>query len=283
MGIFGSKPDTHQWNRNTRISWDETGAAALLGEIKDMIRPFKERHHALNILVFGPTGCGKSSLLNGLRTSCQRKTTVATYFPVGTSQDVSFTRDFQCSTWEDCVTLFDMAGVFESPKIKSEDILNIVQGKVPFTGEINDFLEPKTLESAENRKHISCVVLVLKPGMELPVNLKRICSVVRSSAGKGEIACHLVITHLDEVDDCFKTPRNLNRVFDEMPKIQNSVKQMSSEIGIPPYSISFVRNYSHESQSDVMSTVLFLHTFKQILNAACEQEEKRTERAANAE
>nr|ACJ12608.1 interferon-induced 44-like protein [Haliotis discus discus] len=230
MGIFGSKPvsepvsqpvnkpDTHQWNRNTRLSWDEGGAADLLEEIKDMIRPFKQRKHALNILVFGPTGCGKSSLCNGLRTCYKRQTTVSTFFQVGTSPKETFTKKFQFDTWEDCVTLFDMAGVFESTRIKSEDIENIVLGKVPFTGAINDFLEPKSLASAENRKHISCVVLVLRPGMGLPVNLNRLCTVVRSSAGEGEIACHLVLTHLDEVDDCFKNPRNLNRVFDEMPK-----------------------------------------------------------------
>ncbi|XP_046548589.1 uncharacterized protein LOC124258567 [Haliotis rubra] len=198
---------THMWNRNTKIEWTEKGADKLLKEIKEMIRPFKEKKQPLNVLVFGPTGCGKSSLCNGFRTSLSKKGDVARYFAVGRGQDESYTRHFLWTEWEG-VTLYDMAGVFESSHIKSEDILNIVQGKVAFTGKMDDFLHPQSLTSPEKTKHISCVVLVLKPGMELGENLRRICHQIDASAGSSSMYRTHVIANVVHTLD--KTDKGYN-------------------------------------------------------------------------
>ncbi|XP_048253073.1 uncharacterized protein LOC124121411 [Haliotis rufescens] len=244
-----------------------------------MITTFKEKKQALKILVFGPTACGKSSLCNGLKMALDKETEVSHFFQAGRSETASYTKDFQFTTWEDCVTLYDMAGVFETEVIKDEDILNIIQGKVAFTGKLSNVLKPTPQASSEAQTNVSCVVIVLKPGMQLPENVKRIITLVHRTGGEGELACHVVLTHLDEVEDCFKDPENLNQLFSSA-EVQRKVEHISREVGLPPNAISFVRNHSYETQSDTKSTVLFLHTFKQIIKAACDQEDKRARFAA---
>ncbi|XP_046338067.1 uncharacterized protein LOC124119557 [Haliotis rufescens] len=275
------KEETYYWNRNTQIKWDKEGADELLREIKERLSPFKEKKQTLNILVIGPTSCGKSSLCNGFKTTLNQKKEVVQFFRVGRREDESYTKNFQFTTLGDCVTLYDMAGVFESRHIKTEDILSIIQGRVKFTGKIDDFMNPTPPATSEAQNNVSCLVLVLKPGMELPVHLKRIIEQIHKTAGEGELGYHVILTHLDEVDHCFKDTQNLNKLFSS-PVVQKKVEYISKQVGTPPNTISFVRNYCYETQSDINSDVLFLHAFKQIINAACEQEEKRAEFAAAA-
>ncbi|XP_071082327.1 uncharacterized protein [Haliotis cracherodii] len=278
MGWLWSKPvTTHLWNRNTRIQWNEEGVEKLHNEIKEMITTFKEKKQPLNILVFGPTACGKSSLCNGLKMALDKETEVSHFFQAGRSETASCSKHF--TTWEECVTLYDMAGLFETEDIKDEYILNIIQGKVAFTGKLSHVLKPTPQASSEAQTNVSCVVIVLKPGMQLPRNLKRMITLVHRTGGEGGSACHVVLTHLDEVVDHFKDPENLNEVFSS-PEVQRKVEDISQEVGLPPNAISFVRNYAFETQSDMKSTILFLHTFKQIIKAACDQEHKRARFAA---
>ncbi|XP_048238736.1 uncharacterized protein LOC124118977 [Haliotis rufescens] len=224
------------------------------------------------ILIFGPSGAGKSSFCNGLRAALKDSAQPTTYYAVG-SHDNSLTRTFQPSQYGDH-WIIDMPGIFESSDFKTESIEAIASGRVRFDAQIGNW---KTLEVKINqqqaRRDVSCVVLVLHHGITLGDELKRQLNAIIRLGGEGVLSYHLVLTHLDECDPQFKDPENIPNLYNS-PLVQEAVKMMSEQTGIPPYAISYVKNYVTENTTHTNTKLLHLEALDRILTSTAEQVEK---------
>ncbi|XP_048238760.1 interferon-induced protein 44-like isoform X1 [Haliotis rufescens] len=224
------------------------------------------------ILIFGPTGAGKSSFCNGLRSALKDSDTPSNYYAVG-NIGTTLTSRFQASRYGDH-WIIDMPGIFESGDFKTENIEAIASGKVRFDAQITKTLEVEDGQSQqEARRDVSCVVLVLHHNIDLGEELKRQLNVIMQLGGKGVLSYHLVLTHLDECDPQFKDPDNLPNLYNS-PLVQEAVKNMSEQTGIQPCSISYVKNYVTETETDTKTKLLHLKALDRILNSAADQVEK---------
>ncbi|XP_048238762.1 uncharacterized protein LOC124126349 isoform X2 [Haliotis rufescens] len=184
-----------------------------------------------------------------------------------------WTTQFQASRYGDH-WIIDMPGIFESGDFKTENIEAIASGKVRFDAQITKTLEVEDGQSQqEARRDVSCVVLVLHHNIDLGEELKRQLNVIMQLGGKGVLSYHLVLTHLDECDPQFKDPDNLPNLYNS-PLVQEAVKNMSEQTGIQPCSISYVKNYVTETETDTKTKLLHLKALDRILNSAADQVEK---------
>ncbi|XP_048238735.1 uncharacterized protein LOC124118985 isoform X2 [Haliotis rufescens] len=222
------------------------------------------------ILIFGPSGAGKSSFCNGLRSALKDSAAPANYYAVGNLHE-SLTSNFQPTQYGDH-WIIDMPGIFESSDFKTENIKAIASGKVRFDAQITKRLDV-TGNLQEARRDVSCVVLVLHHGITLGDELKRQIEAVIRLGGDGALSYHLVLTHLDECDPQFKDPDNLPNLYNS-PRVQEAVKMMSEQTGIPPYAISYVKNYVTETKTHTNAKLLHLEALDRILTSAADQVEK---------
>ncbi|XP_071095456.1 uncharacterized protein [Haliotis cracherodii] len=222
------------------------------------------------ILIFGPSGAGKSSFCNGLRSALMDYDTPANYYAVGL-RDGTLTKNFQAARYGHHWVI-DMPGIFESSLLKTENIEAIASGRVRFDAEITETLDVKG-NLQEARRDVSCVVLVLHHGITLGEELKRQLDVIIQLGGRGALSYHLVLTHLDECDSQFKDPDNLPNLYTS-PRVQEAVKNMSEQTGIPPYAISYVKNYVTETETDTNTKLLHLRALDRILTSTADQVEK---------
>ncbi|XP_071095459.1 uncharacterized protein [Haliotis cracherodii] len=224
------------------------------------------------ILIFGPSGAEKSSFCNGLRAALKDSAGPTTYYAVG-NHDRSLTSSFQSSQYGDH-WIIDMPGIFESSDFKTESIEAIASGRVRFDAQITNW---KTLEVKSNqqqaRRDVSCVVLVLNHSITLGDELKRQLNAIIRLGGEGALSYHLVLTHLDQCDPQFKDPENISNLYTS-PVVQEAVKNMSEQTGIPPYAISYVKNYVTETNTHTNTKLLHLEALDRILTSAAEQVEK---------
>ncbi|XP_048238755.1 uncharacterized protein LOC125372513 isoform X2 [Haliotis rufescens] len=222
------------------------------------------------ILIFGPSGTGKSSFCNGLRAALKDSATPANYYAVG-SIGSSLTGSFQASQYGPH-WIIDMPGIFESSDLKTENIEDIVSGRVRFDAQITKTLDAKG-NLQEARRDVSCVVLVLHHGLALGDELKRQLNAIIRRGGEGALSYHLVLTHLDECDPQFKDPGNIPNLY-KSPLVQEAVKTMSDQTGIPAYAISYVKNYVTETETDTNTKLLHLRALDRILTSTADQVEK---------
>ncbi|XP_048238688.1 uncharacterized protein LOC124121113 isoform X2 [Haliotis rufescens] len=228
----------------------------------------------LKILLFGPTGMGKSSLGNGFRTALLNMEHPSNYHAVTSGQE-SLTTGFQGALYKNH-WIYDMPGIFESRSILSSHIISILSGEVPLQAKIgkNLGIRHQTFNTPHDH-HVSCVVVVLRHehgdfGMEIQRQLE--C--VRTTVANGDTAIHLVLTHLDECDHQFRDRANLPNLY-QSSKVQEAVRMMSKKTGVLPSSISFVRNYVNETDADVISKLQHLRVLQSILSSCVDQEEKK--------
>ncbi|XP_048238741.1 interferon-induced protein 44-like [Haliotis rufescens] len=219
------------------------------------------------ILIFGPTCAGKSSFCNGLRSALKDS---ANYYAVGNLVE-SLTSNFHSTQYGDH-WIIDMPGIFESNDSKTENIEAIVSRRVRFDAQITKRLDV-TGNLQEARRDVSCVVLVLHHGITVGDELKRQIDAVIRLGGDGALSYHLVLTHLDECDPQFKDPDNIPNLYNS-PLVQESVKNVSEDTGIPPYAISYVKKYVTETETDTNTKVLHLGALDRILTSAADQVEK---------
>ncbi|XP_048238717.1 interferon-induced protein 44-like [Haliotis rufescens] len=224
------------------------------------------------ILIFGPTGAGKSSFCNGLRSALKDTDTPSNYYAVG-NIGTTLTSRFQSARYGDH-WIIDMPGIFESSDFKTENIEAIASGKVRFDALITKTLEVEDGQSQQKaRRDVSCVVLVLHHNIDLGEELKRQLNVIIQLGGKGVLSYYLVLTHLDECDPQFKDPDNLPNLYSS-PLVQEAVENMADQTGIPAYAISYVKNYVTETETDTKTKLLHLKALDRILNYAADQVEK---------
>ncbi|XP_048238730.1 uncharacterized protein LOC125371681 isoform X3 [Haliotis rufescens] len=228
----------------------------------------------LKILLFGPTGMGKSSLANGLRTAILNMEHPSNYHAVISGSE-SLTTGFQGALYKNH-WIFDMPGIFESPDILSSNIISILSGKVPFQAKIGKGLEiSHQTFNVPHDHHVSCVVVVLRHEHgDFGREIQRQLECVRKTVAKGDTSIHLVLTHLDECDHQFRDRANLPNLY-QSSKVQEAVRLMSKKTGVLPSSISFVRNYVKETDADVISKLQHLRVLQRILSSCVDQEEKK--------
>ncbi|XP_071095503.1 caldesmon-like isoform X1 [Haliotis cracherodii] len=257
------------------LRWTTQGVEELRTKLFEHIYDKEGKRIRGKVLIFGPSGAGKSSFCNGLRSALKDSTMPSTYYAVG-SLDQSLTQGFQVSQYGDH-WIIDMPGIFESSEFKTENIEAIAYGRVPFYAQITKFLEMRdNLSQQDARSDVSCVVLVLPHGITLGDELKRQLNAIIRLGGQGVLSYHLVLTNLDECDPQFKDPGNLPNLYTS-PLVQEAVKMMSEQTGIPPYAISYVKNYVRETETDTNTKLLHLRTLDRILTSTVEQVEKMTD------
>ncbi|XP_071095451.1 uncharacterized protein [Haliotis cracherodii] len=255
-----------------RLRWTTQGVEELRTKFLEHINDKEGKRIRGKVLIFGPSGAGKSSFCNGLRSALKDSATPSTYYAVA-SLDQSLTQCFQVSQYGDH-WIIDMPGIFESSEFKTENIEAIACGRVPFHAQITKFLEMKdNLSQQDARRDVSCVVLVLHHAITLGEELKRQLNAIIQLGGKGALSYHLVLTNLDECDPQFKDTDNIPKLYSS-PRVQEAVKMMSEQTGIPPYAISYVKNYVTETETDTNTKLLHLRALDRILTSTVEQVEK---------
>ncbi|XP_071095438.1 uncharacterized protein [Haliotis cracherodii] len=222
------------------------------------------------IFIFGPSDTGKSSFCNGLRSALKDSDTPSDCF-ADRNLYRSLTSRFQASRYGDH-SIIHMPGIFESSDFSTENIEAIASESVRFDDLITKTLDVKGWQSQHTaRRDVSCAVLVLHHGITLGKELKRQLDAIIRLGGDGALSYHLVLTHLDECDPQFKDPDNLPNLYDS-PLVQEAVKNISEQTGIPPYAISYVRNYVTEVETHTNTKLLHLKALDKILTSAADQE-----------
>ncbi|XP_071095502.1 uncharacterized protein [Haliotis cracherodii] len=192
-----AEDEQYRWGPAGDLIWTHEEYQRLQ---KDVLQPRNDsagKLLKLNILLFGPTGMGKSSLGNGFRTALLDMKHPSNYHAV-TSGSESVTTSFQGALYKNHHWIYDMPGIFETPDTLSSNIISILSGKVPFNAKIGKDLEitHQTFNVPPDH-HVSCVVVVLRHEHgDFGREIQRQLECVRTTVAKGDTSIHLVLTHL---------------------------------------------------------------------------------------
>ncbi|XP_067685799.1 uncharacterized protein [Haliotis asinina] len=269
-------PPTEKWGQDVTLVWTPEGEVNLRLAITEVTQ-----RDGIVVILFGQTGFGKSSLANGIQTAMRGNRNVSNYFPVGIRTHGSYTKDLHrddfCRQFcqENCTCepyfwLIDMPGVFNSDAITDDNIENIVTGTVPFYAEIKPTLEAMNSSSIlppQDRVKASCVVIVLKAGVQVADDVKRQINVLIKLHSRGVLSVHVILTHPDQVEPLLKEADNIPYVFNS-EEVRAAVEFASKEIGLPQTCISVVKNYTVEKFTNINASILYLHALHNILLAA---------------
>uniref|UniRef100_A0A096M7B6 G domain-containing protein n=2 Tax=Poecilia formosa TaxID=48698 RepID=A0A096M7B6_POEFO len=232
-------------------------------------QPQNEEANHIRVLLYGPVGVGKSSLINSVNTVLQGRMTNKA-LASSTTSDQSFTKIYQTYkikkegrgnfypfVFNDIMGLEDGDG----RGVRTDDIILALKGRVKDGYKFNPSSplsdgDPgyNSSPSISDRVHVLvCIYSANAPQMK-PSVLQKMRE-IREAASELGIPQLAILSHVDAA--CGDTEKNLRNVY-KSKHLKKKMGDFSSSLGIPMNCILPVKNYSHETQlnSDVTTLIL---------------------------
>ncbi|XP_053532123.1 interferon-induced protein 44-like isoform X2 [Ictalurus punctatus] len=258
-------------------------------EILHDVKEFKPSSEVLRIVLYGPTGAGKSSFINSVQRILLGRNAMSA-LENSTFTGASFTKKMKIHKLKKGrgehypLEIVDIMGLQHSGGITADDIISVLKGHVPDKYTFNP-VSSITAEKPEYKKNptlydkVHCLVSILSADsvsrMEDGVFVKM--AEVRAAASEQGIPQVIVMTKVDKA--CEQVNQDLKKVYTSK-KIKEKMDLCSINSGISKNAIYPVKNYAEEITKDDGIETLILTALRDILNFANDYVERELEEEA---
>ncbi|XP_053085934.1 interferon-induced protein 44-like [Pangasianodon hypophthalmus] len=274
------KPDP-EFDRQWRpVAWSEGNKHLMLRKLKDF-QPGTAEVHELKILLHGPIGAGKSSLINSINTVLQGYNAAGALADSSAGQSQSFTLKFKIHRLKKGgpgsfypFVFTDIMGLEEdkSKGVQTKDINKILKGHVKDGYTFNpvkpiDKGDPKYISNPSLKDKVHCLVSVL-PADRISLisdDVIQKMRAVREKARDLEIPQVVVMSMVDKA--CPLVNENLRKIYTSK-KIKEKMEECSHKLGVPMNCIFPVLNYHEQVTNDTAMDILILMAMTDIIRFA---------------
>ncbi|XP_034156291.2 interferon-induced protein 44-like [Pangasianodon hypophthalmus] len=274
------KPDP-EFDRQWRpVAWSEDNKHLMLRKLKDF-QPGTAEVHELKILLHGPIGAGKSSLINSINTVLQGYNAAGALADSSAGQSQSFTLKFKIHRLKKGgpgsfypFVFTDIMGLEEdkSKGVQTKDINKILKGHVKDGYTFNpvkpiDKGDPKYISNPSLKDKVHCLVSVL-PADRISLisdDVIQKMRAVREKARDLEIPQVVVMSMVDKA--CPLVNENLRKIYTSK-KIKEKMEECSHKLGVPMNCIFPVLNYHEQVTNDTAMDILILMAMTDIIRFA---------------
>ncbi|XP_053085933.1 interferon-induced protein 44 [Pangasianodon hypophthalmus] len=274
------KPDP-EFDRQWRpVAWSEGNKHLMLRKLKDF-QPGTAEVHELKILLHGPIGAGKSSLINSINTVLQGYNAAGALADSSAGQSQSFTLKLKFHKLKKAgpgtfypFVFADIMGLEpeESNGVQTEDMIQILQGRIKDGYTFNpvkpiDKGDPKYISNPSLKDKVHCLVSVL-PADRISLishNVIKKMRAVREKARDLGIPQVVVMSMVDKA--CPLVKENLRKIYTSK-KIKEKMEECSHKLGVPMNCIFPVLNYHEQVTNDTDMDLLILMAMTDIIRFA---------------
>lgn len=234
-----------------------------------------------NVLLLGPTGAGKSSLINSILTTAKgRRVNRAYTGNIATSFTSTYKHFKDDGILRHCC-LCDSMGIEQVLEggLLLDDLEYLLKGHIK-----NGYRFRPESKISENNVHfrrnpkikhgIHCVVFVLEASMVDEVFVTPYMSKIKAlqdRAHSHNIPCTLILTKTDQL--CKKVREDSGNTLRSV-KVRDAVNRAASMFGLPEGNIHPIRNCEVDTDIDAATTNLILIVLKQIMYYASDKIEE---------
>ncbi|KAM9454762.1 interferon-induced protein 44-like isoform 2-T2 [Clarias gariepinus] len=256
----------------------------ILHEVKD----FKPSTEVLRIVLYGPTGAGKSSFINSVQRVILGRNAMSA-LENNTHTGTSFTKKMNIHKLKSArgvpypLEIVDIMGLqLSEGGIKQEDIVKAFQGHIsddyifnPGVSITNE--DPKYKEKPTLREKVHCLVCVLPADSVSRMDTRDFEQIkhVRDTASLLGIPQVIIMTKVDRACELVKV--DLGKMY-QSKKIKEKMDVCSVNVGIPLNAIYPVMNYSESITQDSLIDMFILTALRDILNFANDYVERELEK-----
>ncbi|XP_053086022.1 interferon-induced protein 44-like [Pangasianodon hypophthalmus] len=267
----------HPWRP---VTWSEDNKSQMLKKLKDF-QPSTEEISEIKILLHGPIGAGKSSLINSINTVLQGYNAIGALADSSAGKSQSFTlkfkthrlkkdgpRSFYPFVFTDIMGLEPENG----SGVQADDIKSILLGHVKNGYTFNpvkpiDKGDPKYISNPSLKDKVHCLVSVL-PADKISLMSEDVIQkmrAVREKARDLEIPQVVVMSMVDKA--CPLVKENLSKIYTSK-KIKEKMEECSHKLGVPMNCIFPVLNYHEQVTNDTDMDLLILMAMTDIIRFA---------------
>ncbi|XP_036434366.1 interferon-induced protein 44-like [Colossoma macropomum] len=263
---------TVELNEWRTVEWNQDGMI-------DALKAFKisnEKVGALHFLLYGPTGAGKSSIINTIKTIFKGRLFISC-LAASEKSDTSFTKCYEKTEIEKDgllpFTFHDIRGLEKEDKdgVHTQDIISALKGHVK-----EGYMFKPTKLTDDNQYYIKnpslndkihCLVNVIPADTismikdDFIQNMKK----VREEASNMGLPQVIFMTRVDRV--CPRTKKDLRSIY-KSKKIKEKIRECSMSLGVPMNCIFPVWNYHEETEIKEEINCLMLHALTKIVHWA---------------
>ncbi|KAM9455075.1 interferon-induced protein 44-like [Clarias gariepinus] len=266
----------HPWRP---VTWSEDNKDQMLRKVKDF-QPGTAEVSELKILLYGPIGTGKSSLINSINTVLQGHNTVTALANSVHGQSHSFTLKFKTHRLKNAgpgsfypFVFIDIMGLEDgSNGIQTNDINKILQGHVKDSYIFNplkmiDKEDPNYIKHPDLKDRVHCLVSVL-PADKISMMSDKVMQKMRDVRQKANDLGIPQVVVMPRVDiSCPLVSRNPRKIYTSK-KVKEKMKECSHKLGVPMNCIYPVQNYYEQITNDMDMDILILMAMTDIVRFA---------------
>ncbi|XP_017277293.1 interferon-induced protein 44 [Kryptolebias marmoratus] len=247
-------------------------------EIHDFVKSYKPQNDEvgnLRILLFGPTGAGKSSFINSVESViqdriCGRAGTDAT------SAGFSYTKKYKTykinkGNQSHCSFVFtDTRGLESKKGVHLEDIKLALKGHVKEGYQFDPERQLKEGDDSYNsspslsdKVHVLVFVVPANSINIMSEDMPKKMRDVRLAASEMEIPQLAILTRVDEA--CSGLEKNINKMY-KCKHLKEKFDELHLQLGVPKNCIFLVKNYTSEIDTNDKMNAHILCAIRRMIN-----------------
>ncbi|XP_054915811.1 interferon-induced protein 44-like [Poeciliopsis prolifica] len=228
----------------------------------------------IRVLLYGPVGAGKSSLINSVNNVLQSRMTNDA-LASGTISSHSFTKIYKTYKIKKegrgnfyPFVFNDIMGLEEGSGVRTDDIKMALKGHVKDGYKFNPSSSISAGDSGYNSSpsvsdRVHVLVCIFNVNTQIKPSVLQKMREIREAASDLDIPQLAILTHIDAA--CGETQSDLRNVY-RSKYLKKKIGDFSSSLGIPMNCILPMKNYSDETELDSDVDALILNALKLIVN-----------------